>query len=167
MGTTHSIPSTKYIDLDKKIYLVIDLYLKPKDNYYKNFDINSLKTNAVFKKSLQDIIVSSLINRLNYSISLPENNLILISKKDKDNSIYLELNAILQFTEKKTNTDSSTLTNIQQSEIVSDKISIEQIKLYILNKFFELFQNQYGIITPEISVILLYKTLYSIDIYQK
>ena len=106
MGTTHSIPSTKYIDLDKKIYLVIDLYLKPKDNYYKNFDINSLKTNAVFKKSLQDIIVSSLINRLNYSISLPENNLILISKKDKDNSIYLELNAILQFTEKKTNTDS-------------------------------------------------------------
>ncbi len=160
MGSSTSTP-TKYIDLNKNTYIVIDLYLKPKNPNYKNFDLNHLKTNEPFKKNLQNIIVSALSNKLNYEVFLTDNNMLFTMKKDKDNDAYLELNAILQFGVKdnKLNTSSS-ITDI-------GFISKEQMKLYVLNKLFELFHNQIGIITPEITVLILYKTLYHIDIFQK
>jgi len=154
MGSVTSTP-TKYIDLNKNTYIIIDLYVKPKNPSYKNFNINDLKTNEHLKKNLQNIIVSSLIDKFNYEVILTENNMLFTCKKDNDNEEYLEFNGIIQFIQQDKNTKPIGC------------ISKEEIKLFILNKLFDLFHNQYGIITPEITVLILYKTLYHIRVYQK
>jgi hypothetical protein len=161
MGSSQSNQSTKIIDYNKKLFIVIDLYVKPKFDYIKNFNIDNLKNNVVLKKNLINIIIKSLINKINYRISISENNLILINKKDNDNIEYLELNAIIEFGQP---IFSKILNNVSENKIESN---IEFIKLNILNEFYNYVSNKYGLITQDITLIILYHTLYNINIYQK
>jgi hypothetical protein len=158
MGNTQS---SKIIDYNKKLFIVIDLYVKPKFDYIKNFNIDNYKSNIVLKKNLINIILKSLIDKINYRILLSENNLILISKKDKENNEYLELNAIIEFDQP---IFSKILNNVSENDIQSN---IEFYKLNILSEFYNYVSYKYGIITPDITLIILYNTLYNINIYQK
>ncbi len=160
MGLTQSKQLNKIIDYDKKLFIVIDLYVKPKVDI-KNFNINSLKNNTFLKKNLIDIITNSLVNKLNYKISLTENNLLLISKKDKDNNEYLEINAIIEFS-------TPIVSNIFNNHTENNNHSnIEFVKMNILSELYNYVSNKYGIITPDITLIVLHNTLYKIYIYQK
>jgi hypothetical protein len=157
MGNTQS---NKIIDYNKKLFIVIDLYVKPKSDI-KNFNINNLKNNTFLKKNLIDIITNSLVNKLNYKILLTENNLLLISKKDKDDNEYLEINAVIEF-------NKPIVSNIFDNYTENNNQSnIEFVKMNILSEFYNYVSNKYGIIIPDITLIVLYNTLYNIDIYQK
>ena len=157
MGNTQS---NNIIDYNKKLFIVIDLYVKPKSDI-KNFNINNLKNNTFLKKNLIDIITNSLVNKLNYKILLTENNLLLISKKDKDDNEYLEINAVIEF-------NKPIVSNIFDNYTENNNQSnIEFVKMNILSEFYNYVSNKYGIIIPDITLIVLYNTLYNIDIYQK
>jgi hypothetical protein len=173
MGTTQS---NNNIDFNSKLYIVIDLYLKPKFEPKQNFNIDNLKTNVFLKKNLKDIIVNSLFDKYNRNVILYENNILLISKTDKDNIKYLEMNATVEFSEpieKKAKLDiipTSTPTFIYSSEILYNNftnISIETLKMNILSELYNYVTNQYGIITSDITIIILQQTLNNIELYQK
>ena len=83
---------------------------------------------------------------------LSENNLILICKKDKENNEYLELNAIIEFDQPIL---SKILNNVSENDIQSN---IEFYKLNILSEFYNYVSNKYGIITQDITLIILYNT---------
>jgi hypothetical protein len=125
------------VDFNKKLYIVIDLYLKPKFEEIKNFDIDDYKTNKFIKKTVKDIIVNSLINKCNRSISLSEHNILLISKTDKDNIKYLEMNIMFEF-----------------SDLIESKpkIDIIQTPLSIYIHPNELFNNELKVFLPFLDV---------------
>jgi hypothetical protein len=173
MGTNQS---NNNIDFNKKIYIVIDLYLKPKFGEKQTFDIENFKTNSFLKKNVKDIIVNSLINKYNRNVILLENNILLILKTDTNNIKYLEMNAALEFSgliQPNVNTGiipTSTPTYINPNDILFSSlpdITIDIIKMNILSQLHEYVSNKFGIITPDITLIMLHQTLYNIEIYQK
>ena len=153
MGAFQSKEDTSIVDFNKKIYIVVDLYLKSKiDNKKLNFD--ELKMSVTLKKYLRDILMNAF-SKENLSVSLNENNLLLISKIDKNNerTEHLELNAIVE---------------LNQKENSTRELKIQKIKLNVLSEFYEYTSKKYGIvISPDTTVIILYNTLSEIDIYQK
>jgi hypothetical protein len=168
--------SNNNIDFNKKIYIVIDLYLKPKFEENQSFDIENLKTNSFLKKNVKDIIVNSLINKYNRNVILLENNILLISKTDKNNIKYLEMNAAIEFSgllEPNVKTciiPTSTPTYINPNEFLFSSlpdVTIDIIKMNVLNRLYEYVSNKFGIITPDITLIIEHQTLYNIEIYQK
>jgi len=153
MGTTQS---NNIIDFNNKLYIVIDLYIKPKFEQKQTFNIDNLKTNIFLKKNLKEIIVNS--------------------KTDKDNIQYLEMNATIEFSEpleQKVKLDiipTSIPTFIYSNEILYNNftnITIETLKMNILSELYNYVLNQYGIITPDITIIILQQTLNNIELYQK
>jgi hypothetical protein len=84
MGVTQS---NNYIDFNKKLYIVIDLYLKPKYEQTRVFDIDKLKTDNILKKNIKDIIVNSLLKKYNHNVILLENNIIFVLKTDTNNKV--------------------------------------------------------------------------------
>ena len=170
MGNIKSTQSDKFIDCKKKIYIVMDLYLKSKFNYEKNFDIDKLKTNSSLKNKIIDILVNSLIKNLSYKISIVDNNLIFITKIDENNIKYLEINTVLEFT-KNNEKETDTITNNIPTSIYKNGnkefISKEYIKLNIISEFFNYVNYKYEINIQYDNLIILYNTLYNIEIYQK
>ena len=78
MGTVQSKEDASIVDFSKKLYIVIDLYFKSKiDNKKLNFD--EVKMSVSLKKQLRDIIMIAF-SKEKLSVSLNENNLLLISK---------------------------------------------------------------------------------------
>lgn len=147
---------TGIIDFNKKMYVVIDLYFKSKiDNKKLNFA--ELKTSVSLKKQLRDIIMNAFLKE-NLSVSLSENNLLLISKVDKNNDRieYLELNAVVEFSQ------------TSKEENRSIELKRQKLKLNILSELFAYTSNKYGIVvSPDTTVIILHNTLSEIEIYQK
>ena len=173
MGTTQS---NNIIDFNNKLYIVIDLYIKPKFEQKQTFNIDNLKTNIFLKKNLKEIIVNSLFDKYNRNVILFDNNILLISKTDKDNIQYLEMNATIEFSEpleQKVKLDiipTSIPTFIYSNEILYNNftnITIETLKMNILSELYNYVLNQYGIITPDITIIILQQTLNNIELYQK
>jgi hypothetical protein len=164
------------VDFNKKLYIVIDLYLKPKSEETKNFDIDDYKTNKFIKKVVKDIIVNSLINKCNRSISISEQNILLISKTDKHNKKYLEMNIMFEFSDvihSKPTIDiiqSPLSVYIHPNELFnnnSQDITLSIIKMSILSEFNNYVSDNYSIITADANLIISYQTLHNIDIYQK
>lgn len=173
MGVTQS---NNYIDFNKKLYIVIDLYLKPKYEQTRFFDIDKLKNDNILKKNIRDIIVNSLLKKYNYNVILLENNILFVLKTDINNIKYLEMNTSLEFDEiieEKVKPDiipTSTPTFIYPNQIIvnnSNNITKETIKLNILSNLYEYVSNKLSINTADITLIILYQTLYNIEIYQK
>ena len=176
MGTTQSQNNYNIIDFNKKLYIVINLFLKPKYEETSNFDIDNLKTNSFLKKKLKDIIVKSFTNKFNCNITLYENNIILVSKSDNNNIKYLEMNAMIEFgniVESKPKIDivpTSVQTYIYPKEILnnsSNDVSIPIIKMAILHELHNYVIHKWPILTPDITLIILYETIYTIEIFQK
>lgn len=155
MGAIQSKEETNIIDFNKKLYIVVDLYLKSKTDTKKlNFD--ELKTNVSLKGHLKDILIKAFAKE-NCGIALSDNNLLLVSKNKKSkNSEHnqLELNAIVEITEK--------------PKDESNALKLQKLKLRILSEFYEYTSSQYGIvISPHTTIVILYNTLSEIDVYQK
>jgi hypothetical protein len=164
------------VDFNKKLYIVIDLYLKPKFEEIKNFDIEHYKTNKFIKKIVKDVIVKALISKCNRNITLLEHNMILISKTDKNNIKYLEVNIMLEFSEliyTKPKIDviqTSLPIYMNPNELInsnSQEITLSIIKMGIIGEFYNYISDNYGIITHESILIISQQTLHNIDIYQK
>lgn len=151
MGNDHSKKEVNAIDFDKKLYIEIDIHLKSK---YDNELINDeLKTNHFLKKHLKEIITNGFV-KANCDVSIHDCNLWLISKKDKNDIDCLELNAIAEFNGKSKN--------------ISSDINMQTIKMHILSEFYTYTSKKYWImIGRDTGVIILYNTLYAIDLYQK
>lgn len=154
MGGIQSKEDTSIIDFNKKVYIVVDLYLKSKnDNKKLNFD--ELKTNVSLKKHLKDILMTSFAQEKT-SVSLSDTNLFFVSKTNSERVEYLELNAIVEFNQPSIN------------EPPFNALKIQKLKLHILSEFYTYTSNKYGIvISPDTTVVILYNTLNEIDIYQK
>lgn len=183
MGSSPSSPisqrSKKIVDFKKKLYINIDLYLKPKfetNDKYHNYDIENLKLNSVLKKNLKDILLNAFTNKGNYNAIISENNILLISKIDKNHIKYLELNVVVEFIdyiEEKVNAEviaSPISSYINPNDILSKNTSntnIEVMKLNVLSELFKYVSNQYGIIIPELTIVILANTLNNIHLYQK
>jgi len=175
MGATESVFENN-IDFNKKLYIVIDLYMKQKCNYKNNFDIDNFKSNEMLKKNLKDIIISALYNKCKYNVKLSDNNVILVSKKDKDGVNYLELNAIIEFENfeiikiepKMMYTGMSTY-NDPKYILKNDALNIttKMLKLLVLSEFFKCTSNEYSIIINNDILLILDKTINHIDVYQK
>jgi hypothetical protein len=171
--------SNKIVDFKKKLYIDIDLYIKPKfdqNEKFRNYDIEKLKLNSVLKKNLKDILLNAFTNKGNYNALISENNILLISKIDKNNIKYLELNVVVEFvnyTEEKVNTEviaTPISTYISPNDILSQNTSntnFEVMKLNVLSELFKYVSNQYGIIIPELTIVILANTLNNIHLYQK
>lgn len=154
MGGIQSKEDTSNIDFNKKLYIVVDVYLKSK-NENNQLNFSELKTNVSLKKHLRDILMNA-ISKENLSASLSDNNLFLISKKNNDRSEYLELNAIVEFNQ------------TSKDETSRCQLKIQKLKMNILSEFFEHTSNKYGIVvSPNTTVVILYNTLSEIDVYQK
>ena len=153
MGSIQSKEDTSIIDFNKKTYIVVDVYLKSKnDNNKLNFD--ELKTNDTLKKHLRDILMNAFAQE-NLLASLSDTNMFLIPKIDSDRTEYVELNAIVEFIQPSKNEPLNVL-------------KIQKLKLHILSEFFKYTSNKYGIVvSPYTTVVILYNTLSEIDIYQK
>ena len=173
MGVTQS---SNNIEFNKSLYIVIDLYLQPKFEEKHRFDINNFKTNSFLKKKLKDIIVNSLINKYNCDVTLSENNIILVSKTDSNNIKYLEMNAIVEFsniTQTKSKPDiipTSTPTYIYPNDIIYNNlhnVTIEILKMNVLRELYEYVSNKYEIFTPDITLIISHQTIYNIHMFQK
>jgi hypothetical protein len=176
MGVNQSNDNNNNIDFNRKIYIVIDLYLKPKFEETKNFDIDDYKTNKFIKKAVKDIIVNSLINKCKRSISLSDHNILLISKTDENNIKYLEMDIMFEFNdllESKPRIDiipSALSAYINPNEILnnnSQDITLSIIKMSILSEFYKYVSHKNSIFTLDTTLIILHQTLHNIDIYQK
>ena len=175
MGATESV-FENYIDFNKKIFLVIDLYMKEKFNNNNNFDIYNFKSNNMLKTNLKDIIVSALNNKGKFTVKLSESNIILVCKKDNDGIKYLELNAIIDFENfefKKIETKMMSTympAYIDPKYIINNdelNITTKTLKLLILSEFYKFTSTEYGIMIDNNILLILGKTINHIDVYQK
>jgi hypothetical protein len=149
MGTTQS---KSHKPNPQKIYIVIDLYLKSLFDVKMNID--DLKTNDFLKKKLKVIILTALVTKGNYNVSLDDTNLWLVSKTDKNGVQYLELNAVADFYES------------NFCEIYDNVKRMKKMKLHILSEFYTYTSTQCNIvIPPDTTLVLLYNTLYNIAVY--
>lgn len=175
MGATESLCDIE-IDFKKKLFLVIDLYMKEKINFKSNFDIDKFKSNEMLKKNLKDIIVSALNDKGKYTVKLSDNNIILVSKKDKDGIKYLELNAIIEFENFEIRKIETKMMSTFVSGYIDPKyviksdsvnVTTKMLKLHILSEFLKFASNEYGIIIDNYILQILAKTVNYIDLYQK
>ena len=150
MGTTQS---RSHKPKFQKLYMVIDLYLKSEFDNELNLDV--LKTNDDLKKILKNIILNALVTNGHYIVLIDNANLWLVSGMDKNGVKYLELNAVAEFYECKTD----------RHEISDNLRRIEHMKLNILSEFFTYTSKQRNIIvSPDTTLVLLYNTLYNIAV---
>jgi hypothetical protein len=150
MGLYHS-KDVNQIEFDKKLHIVIDIYLKPSCNG-RIINIDNLQTNDFLKRTLKEIIMKGFTSA-KCNVSILDNNVLLISKKDKTNISYLELNIIATFNEISSN--------------ILSNLTIPKIRLNIFSEFYKYTSNSYEIVVErDMDVIILYNTLYAINIYQ-
>jgi hypothetical protein len=148
MGTTQSHFETQF-----QICIAMDIYLKSEFDDMLNLDV--LKTNDCLKTKLKNIILTALITKGNHNVSIDDTDLWLVSKMDKSDIQYLELNAVVDFYE-------STL-----CEIPDNLRRMKKMKLCIVSEFFTYTLNKLNIIiSPDTTVVLLYNTLYNIAVYK-
>lgn len=151
MGTTHSRCPFHEPKI-QKLRIVINLYLKSEFDVKLNLDY--LKTNDSLKKNLRCIILTAL-SKGNYNVVMNDHNLWLVSKIDKNNIKYLELNADVELYECKPD----------DCKFSDSLIKMINMKLCILREFFIYTSNQRNIIiSPDTTLGLLHKTLYTIMI---
>ena len=152
MGTNQS--QSQSLETKFQICIIVDVYLKSEFDVKMNVD--DVKTNDCLKKKLKEILLTALITKGNHNVSIDDSNLWLVSKMDENKTKYLELNAVVDFYE----------SNI--CEIPDNLKRMKKMKLDILTEFFTYTSNQRKIfIPPHTTLVLLYNTLYNIDVYKK
>ena len=147
MGTRQSKPDNSK---PEKIHIIMDLHFKMT---FGEMNIDDLKTNDCLKRKLRNIILTALVTKGNYNVELNDSNLWLVSKTDKNNTKYLELNAIVYFYESNLN------------EISDDLRRIKKMKFHIVGEFYTYTSSKCNIdVSPNAALILLYNTLYNISV---
>lgn len=155
------------IDFDKRIYIVVDLYVSSKlENGFgsgssagsttlaKKINLDEIKTNAVLKMHIKDIILSAFA-KAKCQVRVSENNILLILKS-KNNDDYLEMNTTVD------------VVPGPLSAGAYPDLTTQKIKLYILNELYAYTSNEYGVvISPNVTLVFVNNTLHSIDVYQK
>jgi len=140
---------------NKKMYIVIDFYFKSKINNSINLDV--LKNNHELKTHVKDIILSAF-NKVVCKAHISDTNLLFVLKR-KNNHDYLELNTVADL--------SSDVRNSEYNKGPND-ISIQGIKMAIVTELYTYMSKECGIVvSPTETLVILYNTLYNVEVYQK
>ena len=158
-GSDHLIP----VKLNKKLYIVIDFYFKSKivDNTNTNtINLEALKNNNELKAYVKDIILSAFSN-IACKAHISDTNIIFMLRS-KNNEDYLELNTVVDLSSDPRNSEYN-----KKYMNPSNDITIQGIRMAIVSILFTHTSKQYGIVvSPTETVVILYNTLYDIDVYQ-
>jgi hypothetical protein len=158
-GSDHLIP----VKFNKKLYIVIDFYFKSKivDNTNTNtINLEALKNNNELKAYVKDIILSAFSN-IACKAHISDTNIIFMLRS-KNNEDYLELNTVVDLSSDPRNSDYN-----KKYMNPSTDITIQGIRMAIVSILFTHTSKQYGIVvSPTETVVILYNTLYDIDVYQ-
>jgi hypothetical protein len=158
-GSDHLIP----VKFNKKLYIVIDFYFKSKivDNINTNtINLEALKNNNELKAYVKDIILSAFSN-IACKAHISDTNIIFMLRS-KNNEDYLELNTVVDLSSDPRNSEYN-----KKYMNPSNDITIQGIRMAIVSILFTHTSKQYGIVvSPTETVVILYNTLYDIDVYQ-
>jgi hypothetical protein len=131
------------------------------DNINTNtINLEALKNNNELKAYVKDIILSAFSN-IACKAHISDTNIIFMLRS-KNNEDYLELNTVVDLSSDPRNSEYN-----KKYMNPSNDITIQGIRMAIVSILFTHTSKQYGIVvSPTETVVILYNTLYDIDVYQ-